>query len=228
MENKRGYYKNFFYYVIPAVLSFALSGIYSIVDGFFVGNSIGDIGLSAINVTVPIVMVMQSLGTGIGMGGSVWFSIKNASGNEKEAKDYFACTLWILIVSSVLLTIGCLVFTDELLGFLGAKGNLFEYGKPYLKVMAFGAIFQVFATGVVPMIRNNGGSAFATITMVSGFAVNIFLDYLLVWVLPWETFGAALASVLAQALTMFLGLGYLIHKKLFVLKFSAIKVVEFL
>ena len=85
--------------------------------------------------------------------------------------------------------------------------------------MAFGAIFQVFATGVVPIIRNNGGSAFATITMVSGFATNILLDWVFVWVIPWETFGAALASVIAQALTMFLGLGYIIAKKLFILKF---------
>ena len=86
MENKRGFYKNFFYYVIPAVLSFALSGVYSIVDGFFVGNAVGDIGLSAINVAVPIVMVMQCLGTGIGMGGSVWYSINNASQKADEAK----------------------------------------------------------------------------------------------------------------------------------------------
>ena len=55
--------------------------------------------------------------------------------------------------------------------------------------------------------------------MVSGFATNILLDWVFVWVIPWETFGAALASVIAQALTMFLGLGYIIAKKLFILKF---------
>ena len=215
MENKRGFYKNFFYYVIPAVLS----GIYSIVDGFFVGNTVGDIGLSAINVAVPIVMVMQCLGTGIGMGGSVWYSINNASQKADEAKKYLACTLWLLIISSLVLTTVCLLFTEELISLLGAEGRILEYGIPYIKVMAFGAIFQVFATGVVPIIRNTGGSAFATITMVSGFATNILLDWVFVWVIPWETFGAALASVIAQALTMFLGLGYIIAKKLFILKF---------
>ncbi|MBQ2795862.1 MAG: multidrug transporter MatE [Oscillospiraceae bacterium] len=219
MENKRGFYKNFFYYVIPAVLSFALSGVCSIVDGFFVGNAVGDIGLSAINVAVPIVMVMQCLGTGIGMGGSVWYSINNASQKADEAKKYLACTLWLLIISSLVLTTVCLLFTEELISLLGAEGRILEYGIPYIKVMAFGAIFQVFATGVVPIIRNNGGSAFATITMVSGFATNILLDWVFVWVIPWETFGAALASVIAQALTMFLGLGYIIAKKLFILKF---------
>ena len=56
----------FFQYVIPSVLSFALSGGYAIVDGFFIGNSIGDLGLSAVNVAYPVVGVIQALGTGSG------------------------------------------------------------------------------------------------------------------------------------------------------------------
>ena len=127
------------------------------VGGFFIGNAVGDIGLSAINVAVPIVMVMQCLGTGIGMGGSVWYSINNASQKADEAKKYLACTLWLLIISSLVLTTVCLLFTEELISLLGAEGRILEYGIPYIKVMAFGAIFQVFATGVVPIIRNNGG-----------------------------------------------------------------------
>ena len=63
--------KKFLKYVMPSVLAFALSGIYAIVDGFFVGNSVGDVGLSAINVVYPVVTLMQSAGTGIGMGGTV-------------------------------------------------------------------------------------------------------------------------------------------------------------
>ena len=59
--------KKFLKYVVPSVLAFALSGIYAIVDGFFVGNSVGDVGLSAINVVYPVVTLMQSAGTGIGM-----------------------------------------------------------------------------------------------------------------------------------------------------------------
>ena len=62
----------FFQYVIPSVLSFALSGVYAIVDGFFIGNSIGDLGLSAVNIAYPIVAVIQALGTGIGMGGAIY------------------------------------------------------------------------------------------------------------------------------------------------------------
>ena len=67
--------RTFFKYVIPSILSFALSGIYAIVDGFFVGHSVGDMGLSAINVAYPVSAVLQAAGTGIGIGGAVYYSI---------------------------------------------------------------------------------------------------------------------------------------------------------
>ena len=65
----------FFKYVIPSIIAFALSGIYAIVDGYFVGNTIGDAGISAINIAYPIEALIQALGTGIGMGGAVYYSI---------------------------------------------------------------------------------------------------------------------------------------------------------
>lgn len=66
--------KIFFQYVIPSVLSFALSGVYAIVDGFFIGNSICDLGLSAANIAYPVVGVIQALGMGTGMGGAIYYS----------------------------------------------------------------------------------------------------------------------------------------------------------
>lgn len=76
--------RTFFQYVIPSVLSFALSGVYTIVDGFFVGNSIGDLGLSAVNIAYPIVAVIQAVGTGIGMGGAIYYSIYKAEKRKRR------------------------------------------------------------------------------------------------------------------------------------------------
>ena len=76
----------FFQYVIPSVLSFALSGVYAIVDGFFIGNRIGDLGLSAVNIAYPIVGVLQALGTGIGMGCAIYYSIYKAVEKKNRQK----------------------------------------------------------------------------------------------------------------------------------------------
>jgi Na+-driven multidrug efflux pump len=79
--------KIFFQYVIPSVLSFTLSGVYAIVDGFFIGNSIGDLGLSAVNIAYSIVAVIQALGTGIRMGGAIYFSIYKAEKRKSRQEN---------------------------------------------------------------------------------------------------------------------------------------------
>ena len=127
--------KTFLKYVIPSVLAFALSGVYAIVDGFFVGNSVGDIGLSAINVAYPISAVIQAIGTGIGMGGAVCYSINKAENREKEAKQYMAGSIWLLLVFSAFMMIIVFVFANPLLKLLGAQGELLSLGKSYIKII---------------------------------------------------------------------------------------------
>lgn len=209
--------KTFFQYVIPSVLSFALSGVYTIVDGFFVGNSIGDLGLSAVNIAYPIVAVIQALGTGIGMGGAIYYSINKAEKKEKEAREYTAGALWVLIVSSILLTISVFLLNSPLLRLLGAKGDLLTLGEEYIAVIALGAALQVIGTGLVPFIRNHGGSFYAMVSMITGFVTNIMLDYLFVWVFEQGVAGAAWATVIGQGVTMLIALAYLLRKKQFTL-----------
>ena len=131
--------KIFFQYVIPSILAFALSGIYSIVDGFFVGNQVGDAGLSAINVAYPIVALIQAAGTGIGMVGAVCYSIHKAENREKRAREYTAGAIWMLFLFSILLTILTYLFSSPLLRFLGADGQLLSLGSQYIKIIAIGA-----------------------------------------------------------------------------------------
>ena len=158
--------KTFFQYVIPSVLSFALSGIYAIVDGYFVGNSIGDIGLSTINIAYPIVAIIQSLGTGIGMGGAIYYSINMAEKKETRAKEFMAGALWMLIISSIILTCSIFFLNKPLLRILGANGQLLSLGEEYISIIALGAGFQVISTGLIPFIRNHGGSFYAILSLI--------------------------------------------------------------
>ena len=124
--------KEFFKYVIPTIISFTLTGIYSIVDGFFVGNSIGDIGLSSINIAYPISALIQALGIGIGMGGSVRYSIEKAENNNEKAKAFIGGTMQLLAIVSLLCTILLYVFSEPLLRLLGAEGEVLTQGKTYM------------------------------------------------------------------------------------------------
>lgn len=209
--------KTFLKYVIPSVLSFALSGIYTIVDGFFVGNSIGDLGLSAVNIAYPIVAVIQALGTGIGMGGAIYYSISKAEKKEAEAKLYTAGALWLLIISSIILTCTIFFLNSSLLSLLGASGQLLSLGEEYIAVIAAGAALQVIGTGLVLFIRNHGGSFYAMVSMIAGFVTNIVLDYVFVWILEQGVSGAAWATIIGQGVTMLIALVYLLRKKQFTL-----------
>ena len=217
MNNKRV----FFQYVIPSVLSFALSGVYAIVDGFFVGNSIGDVGLSAINIAYPITAVLQATGTGIGMGGAVKYSILKAEGKEKKAREYIAGAIWLMIFLSIVLTGTLSLTSSQILTVLGASGELLTLGKQYITVIALGTLLQVFGTGLVPFMRNYGGSFWGMVAMICGFVTNIILDYAFVWVMGQGMLGAALATIIGQGITMAVAFVYCIAKKNITLKMAS-------
>ena len=218
--------KTFLKYVIPSVLSFALSGVYAIVDGFFVGHSIGDAGLSAINIAYPVSAFLQAAGTGIGMGGAVYYSISRAEKKEKRSKEFLSATLWLLILMSVLLTVFAFLLNRPILQLLGAEGSLLSLGMEYNAVIALGAGLQILSTGLVPFIRNHGDPLYAMISMVAGFITNIILDYLFVWVQGRGMTGAALATILGQGVTLLFSLVYFFREKLFSLRISLRRVLS--
>lgn len=219
--------KTFFGYVIPAIFSFALSGVYAIVDGFFVGNTIGDAGLSAINIAYPLVALMQAAGTGIGMGGAVYYSINKAEGNESRARNFIAASWWLLLFASVVFSFAVYFFRVPLLVALGADGKILTLGSEYMRIIAIGSVLQILGTGLVPFLRNYGGSLWAMIAMIGGFIVNIIFDYLYVWVWNQGMTGAAVATIIGQGVTMVVAISYTVYKRNFALKISHRKMAEF-
>lgn len=206
-------YKEFFHYVIPSMLAFALSGVYAVADGFFVGNALGDSALAAVNIAYPLTAFLQAVGTGIGMGGAIQYAISAGTANHKRSRQYFGMSLMMLIISGILLTVLLLLNSPAVLRFFGASGRIGELAREYILYIAFGAIFQVLGTGLVPFIRNMGGAVSSMAAMIAGFLTNIFLDYLFVWQLPFGMMGAAAATVIGQAVTFLVCVVFFIVKK---------------
>ena len=195
------------------MLAFALSGVYAIADGFFVGNALGDEALAAINIAYPLTAFLQAVGTGIGMGGAIQYAIC-LGGREAYYKDrYFGLSLLLLCAAGLALTLGLLLCAPALLCLLGAGGGILALGQEYLRFIALGAIFQVMGTGLVPFLRNMGGAVAAMAAMMAGFVTNIVLDYTFVWVLPYGMAGAAVATVLGQAVTLAVCAVFLVLKR---------------
>ena len=208
----------FYHYVVPSIVAFALSGVYAIVDGFFVGNMTGDLGLSAINVAYPVVAFLQSVGTGIGMGAAVYYSIHLAEGNEERAKGYLATAWWLLVLASAVLTVGTYAAAGPIMRLFGAEGAIHACGTEYLRVIALGAALQILGVGLVPCLRNYGGALWAMVAMATGFLVNIALDWLFVWSYDWGMTGAALATDIGQGATLLIAVLYALRRRRFYLR----------
>ena len=128
-------YGLFIRYVAPSVLAFALSGVYAIVDGFFVGHSMGDAGLSAINIAFPVVSLIQSLGTGIGMGGAVIWAVKRGTESEEEAGRYVRGTLLLLLIFSVVSTVALYFLIEPILRLFGAAVSYTHLTLPTIRLV---------------------------------------------------------------------------------------------
>lgn len=205
----------FLKYVIPSIIAFALSGIYAIVDGYFVGNTIGDMGLSAINIAYPIVAVLQALGTGIGIGGAIYYSISTAEKKEARAKEFIAASWWLLILASAITTAVTYFFSSGILRLLGADGKVLSFATDYIKIIALGAALQILGTGLIPFMRNYGGTFWSMFAMLGGFVTNIVLDFVFVWIFEWGMKGAAAATIIGQGVTVAIAIIYILLKKKF-------------
>ncbi len=205
--------KTFFRYVAPSILAFALSGVYTIVDGFFIGQSLGDIGLASISLGFPISALIGAIGTGIGLSGAIRFTILNAQGEKRKRMECFSGTSLLMLVVGAVITALLYGFTDPILRFLGARGEVLKLSGEYARIIALGAVFQLLATGFVPFIRNMNGAPFAMAAMILGFVTNIALDYTFVWVINWGMAGAALATIIGQEVTMIASIVFFVAKR---------------
>ena len=119
-------WRMFFQFVFPSVIAFALSRIYTIVDGFFVGRSLGDMGLAAINLGFSISAFMQAVGTGIGLSDTIRFTILRGQKKQGKVKECCTSTAFLLGLASVALMALMLVFLMPLLCLLGRKANFYR------------------------------------------------------------------------------------------------------
>lgn len=191
-------------YIIPSVISMVLVGTYTNIDGLFIGNVTGDAGLAAINFVWPIVAFITSLGTGIGIGGSVLLNKFRGSGEDTRAEE-IKTSIIILLITLGLLSGLVFKFTYEpLLVLMGAADDalVFEYAKAYANVISIGAVFQVVGSGLVALLRNENKTWFSMICCTLGLAVHLVLDALLVK--KYTLSGVAISTVASQALIMIL------------------------
>ena len=191
-------------YILPAVVSMVLVGAYTNIDGLFIGKAAGDDGIAAINIVWPIVALITSLGTGIGVGGSVVVGNLRGKGETVCAATARRTSLFLLIFAGLAATLVLFFCYSSLLRWMGAEGQVLAYAENYAVVVTLGAVFQVMGAGLVVLLRCDGKTGIAMLYTAVGLVIHVLLDWLLVN--RFVLYGVAVSTVVAQAAVMTAGL----------------------
>lgn len=199
---------------LPTIFSLLLSGLYSVMDGLFVGRATGDIGLAAINLAWPIVAVVNAAGIGIGSGGSVLLSNFAGQKEAEESEKTYHLTVGLLAGGGLILSTILLLTYPFILKLLGARGAVLIEAEKYIQIIIMGCVFQILGTGFIPLLRNRGMAVQAMFSMVSGMIVNLVLNYVFIFMCGMGMRGAALGTISAQFVVIVISVYFIyIHGK---------------
>ena len=200
-------------FAIPSIISMLVGSLYNIVDQFFIGQRVGELGNAATNIAFPLSTSCLALALLIGIGGSSAFNLAMGSGHEKRAVNIMGNAVVLLAGSGLVLSIITLLFLKPLLLFFGSPKAVLPYAMEYTKITAFGFPFLLLSTGGGHLIRADGRPRITMLCNLVGAVLNTILDALFVFWLNLGMSGAALATIIGQIVSGALAIGYLMHGK---------------
>lgn len=205
-------------YAIPCIISLLVGALYNIVDQIFIANAtyLGSYGNAANTVVFPLTVIALAIAVMIGDGCCAFVSLSLGKKELGNAKKSVGNSVVIMIVSSLVLMVLYLVFSNQIIAMFGGTVNAetFRHSKEYFFYITLGIPFYMFGQAMNPVIRADGNPKFAMISTLLGAGINIVLDPIFIFVFKWGMMGAAIATVMGQVATAFLAIWYLFNMKL--------------
>jgi len=200
---------------VPAIVGMMVNALYNIVDRIFIGNSsdLGSYGLAGITIGFPIMIILLAIGILFGVGGATLFSIRLGEKQQEKAENVLGNAFVLLVMAGLIFMLLGQIFLRPILSLFGASEAVLPYSMEYMRVIFFGAIFQVVSMGMNNFIRADGNPKMAMLTMFLGAGINTLLDPLFIYVFRMGMAGAALATILAQAISATWVVTYFIGKR---------------
>ena len=200
---------------IPAVVAQVINLLYNIVDRIYIGH-IPDIGASAltgVGLFTPILMLLNAFAMLAGSGGAPRAAIAMGQQDQKGAEKIMGNCFALLLLLAVVLTTTGYIFAPQLLRMFGASDVTLPYAVAYARIYILGSVFVLLVMGMNPFITTQGFAKISMMTTVIGAVINIILDPIFIFALKMGVQGAALATVLSQAVGAVWILRFLSGKK---------------
>lgn len=193
--------KLFWRYTIPTIASMLVTGVYVTIDGMFVGHYLGEAGLAGMMLAYPVGAILYAIGAMIGMGSAALVSINLGQGNIAKAREFIGNAFSLCLLMGVLFALVGGIFSRDILIALGAQGEILEGADQYLFWYFALCHFPILSMAFTALLRNDGRPSFVTFILILGGVLNTLLDWLFIVVFPFGLAGAAIATMLAQAVT---------------------------
>ena len=197
-------------YSIPAIIGMIVNALYNIVDRMFIGNipNIGSLAITGVGITMPIMTIILAFGMLIGIGATANISLNLGKGNRPTAEKLLGNAFTLSIIVGLAIAIVGTICANPILNLFGASENTLFYAKEYLNIILLGCTFNILSFSLNSTVRADGNPKKSSFTMVIGCGTNIILDYVFIFILNLGVKGAALATIISQAITFFIILYY--------------------
>ena len=184
----------------PAMVGMLVMALYNLVDTIFVGRGVGVLGIAGIAIVFPIQMIVMAIAQTVGVGGSSMISRFIGAQKKQEAEQVLGNIFLLVFWSSIIIMIGGLIFLRPLLTVFGATETIMPSAIAYARIILFGTVFFSFSMASNNVIRAEGNAKAAMITMLVGAVLNIILDPIFIFGFKMGIAGAAMATVISQAI----------------------------
>ena len=205
-------------YAVPCIISLLVGALYNIVDQIFIANAsyLGSYGNAANTVVFPLTVVALAIAVMVGDGCCAFVSICLGRGEREKAAKSVGNAVVMCVAASLLPTAAYLIFADGIIAMFGGTVNeeTFRCSQEYFFWITVGIPLYMFGQAMNPIIRADGSPRFAMVSTLAGAAANIVLDPIFIFLFRWGMMGAAVATVIGQAITAALAVWYLLHTKI--------------
>ncbi|GKZ03943.1 MATE family efflux transporter [Paraclostridium bifermentans] len=202
-------------YSVPAIIGMMVNALYNVVDRVFIGNipGVGPLAITGLGVTMPIMSIIIAFGTLIGVGATTNVSLKLGQGDRNKAEQIVGNAVSLSVLIGILIAIFGTIFSNKMLMVFGASQSTIGYVKDYMGIILIGAIFNIMSMMFSNLIRGDGNPKLSAAIMAAGCFMNIVLDAIFIFGFNMGIQGAALATIISQAVSTIWGLTYYLRGK---------------
>ncbi len=189
-------------YAVPAIIAMTASSLYNMVDSIFIGHGVGTMAISGLALTFPLMNLAAAFGSLVGVGASTLVSVKLGQKDYDTAQRILGNVLVLNIVLGLAFTVVTMIFLDPILYFFGGSDETVKYAREYMQIILLGNVVTHLYLGLNAVLRSSGHPQKAMYATIATVVINTILDPLFIYGFGWGIRGAAIATIIAQVISL--------------------------